>query len=71
MPLCESFSALIPIEQRNYVGSIIHCVMNDEGLYKEGLKLIKKGERLGLFRGIIINPIEEINNSDTPNNIDL
>jgi len=55
--LCESFLKLIPIEQRNYVGSVIHCVMNDETLYKEGLKLIKKGEKLGLFVGVTINPI--------------
>jgi len=71
MPLCESFSELIPIEQRNYVGSVIHCVMNDEGLYKEGLKLIKKGEKLGLFKGVTINPITDLNNISEPNNIDV
>lgn len=60
--LCESFYNLIPMEKRDYIGNIIHCVMNDEFLYLEGQKIIKKGQKKGLFEGVKINPI--INNQN-------
>lgn len=31
--LCESFFNLIPMEQRDYIGSLVHAVMNDESLF--------------------------------------
>lgn len=57
--ICKQYSELIPIEQRNYIGALVHSVMNDEGLFLEGVKLIKKAEKKGLFDGVLINPPNE------------
>lgn len=60
--LCESFFNLIPMEQRDYIGSLVHAVMNDENLFLDGQKLIKKAQKKGLFENVKINPI--INNQN-------
>lgn len=57
--LCESFLNLNPLEQSTYIGKIVHLVSHDEQFYNEGLKLLKRGERKGIFNGVIINPINE------------
>lgn len=54
--LCKSFSELLPIEQRNLIGAVVHCVMNDEVFFQQAQNMIKKADKQGLFEGVKFNP---------------
>lgn len=69
MPVCESFEKLTPLERSNFVGAVVHLIQSDESYYLIGQRMIKSGNKKGLFIGVKINPqpIEQ-NNIDNPNN---
>jgi hypothetical protein len=54
--ICKSFLEMTPIEQSTYIGKVVHCITNSEMLFISGQELIKKGEMIGLFEGVTINP---------------
>ena len=54
--ICEKYLNMTPLEQRNFIGALVHSVIHDELLFSEGEKLIKKAEKKGLFQGVTINP---------------
>jgi len=55
--LCEPFLKMTPLEASTYIGKLVHCVQNNPDLFLAGEKLIKKGEKMGLFEGVVINPL--------------
>lgn len=57
---CDEFIKLTPIEKSNYIGSIAHCCMNDSKLFEIGMKMIKRGVKMGLFENVEINPIHSM-----------
>lgn len=54
--LCKSFLDMTPLEQSTFAGMVLHCVENDETFFAEGQRMIKRGEKKGLFIGVKINP---------------
>jgi len=51
---CNKFLALDPIQQSNYLGSLIHVVMSDDEIFELGQKLIDMGMVMGLFERVKI-----------------
>lgn len=67
MANCKEYSDLLPIEKRDYIGSLIHACTNDSDLFLWGQTLIKKAIKKGLFDGVKINPDEREINLSTEN----
>ncbi len=59
---CANYLMLSPQEKIEMVGKIVHAVQSSNEIFNQASLLINKAERLGLFTGVIINPITEIKN---------
>lgn len=55
--LCKEFEELLPIEKTEMVGKIVHAIQSSTEAFKDGQRLIKKAELLGLYEGVTINPL--------------
>lgn len=58
MPNCKEYSELLPIEKRDFIGSIVHAATNDSEIFLAAQRLIKRAINKGVFEGIVINPNE-------------
>lgn len=61
--ICPEYQQLNPIEQRNYIGSLIHACMNCTDYFNIGQAIIDSATRRGVFEGVTFNPapVEDIN----------
>lgn len=64
MRICTEFEKLTPKERQEYIGGVVHCLTVSSELFKEGQRLIKKGEKAGLFIGVQINPAPAIHETN-------
>ena len=62
--ICKTFLDMTPQERSAYIGKLVHCVQNSELLLLRGEKIIKEGEKLGLFEGVTIGPPTNISPQD-------
>ena len=66
---CVEFQDLIPKERTEFIGQLVHACTSDSKLFQMGERIIKQAIRKGLFDGVVINPIAEVNNISESNNI--
>lgn len=52
----KNYSDLNPIEQRLFIGELLHACMNDKQLFLAGLKIIDAAKKRGHFEGVIFMP---------------
>lgn len=67
MALCTQYMELTPKERTEYIGKLLHSVQSSNELFMAGKRLIDKGERLGLYEGITINPAPIQTGNETRN----
>lgn len=54
--LCKKYESLSPIERITLIGSVIHCLQNDDKLFDVAIQMKELGLLKGLFEGVVINP---------------
>jgi hypothetical protein len=53
---CEEFMVLSEMEKAIFIGQLVHVCQSDPVLFEAGKKLIERGERKGLFKGVKLFP---------------
>lgn len=56
MAICKQFDKLNVFEKRDFVGSLVHCIMNDEQCYLAATKILNYAQTKGVLDGVLINP---------------
>lgn len=57
--ICEKYSNLSVEERIKIIGSVSHCLQNNDYCFDMALKLIKHGEKSGTLDGVVILPSDK------------
>ncbi len=62
---CDKYMALSPKERVEMIGQIVHAIQSSNEIFNRATLMIATAKQLGLFEGVVINPLTDTNTETT------